>query len=234
MTQLLASVKSLDEARIALECGADIIDCKDPANGALGALPPDIVREALQWVNRRCPVSATVGDLPMEPTALVKAVKGVAAGVDYVKVGFFPGGDSRACIYALSRHARQARLVAVLFADCNPDFSLLEDLAQADFAGVMLDTMEKSGGGLRYCCSEPRLADFIRLARAEGLMTGLAGSLRLEDIPDLIKLGPDYLGFRGALCAGSERNRALQASRVSLLRNAIPRLTADTSMAVVC
>ncbi|HSS47049.1 MAG TPA: (5-formylfuran-3-yl)methyl phosphate synthase, partial [Burkholderiales bacterium] len=215
MTQFLVSVKSLDEARIALECGADIIDLKDPANGALGALPPGIVRETVKWVNRRCPVSATVGDLPMEPVALVHAVKEAAAGVDYVKVGFFPGGDSLACIHALARHAGQARIVAVLFADCHPDFSLLVDLAQAGFAGVMLDTAEKSGGGLRNYCSAPRIAEFIQSARAVGLMTGLAGSLRLTDVPDLIKLEPDYLGFRGALCAGSKRNRVMQDSRVS-------------------
>ena len=37
----LASVINADEADIALEGGADIIDCKDPASGALGALARD-------------------------------------------------------------------------------------------------------------------------------------------------------------------------------------------------
>ncbi|HVS26757.1 MAG TPA: (5-formylfuran-3-yl)methyl phosphate synthase [Burkholderiales bacterium] len=233
MTRLLVSVKSLDEARIALECGADIIDFKDPANGALGALPSDTVREAVQWVNRRCPVSATLGDLPMEPATLVQAVKKAAAGVDFVKVGFFPHGDSRACIHALARHARRVGLVAVLFADCNPDFSLVEDLAQAGFAGVMLDTADKTQGGLRRHWDDAGLRHFVKRAQRLSLITGLAGSLQLEDVPDLIKLGPDYLGFRGALCAGTERSRGLQASRVSVLRHAIPRLSADSSMAAI-
>ena len=39
MTLMLTSVLSLAEAETALERGADIIDCKDPARGALGALP---------------------------------------------------------------------------------------------------------------------------------------------------------------------------------------------------
>ena len=37
MTLMLASVLSREEAEIALAHGADIIDCKDPARGALGA-----------------------------------------------------------------------------------------------------------------------------------------------------------------------------------------------------
>ena len=34
----------------------------------------------------------------------------------------------------------------------------------------------------------------------KGLLTGLAGSLEAADVPRLLLLAPDYLGFRGALC----------------------------------
>ncbi len=228
MTRLLASVKSLPEARLALACGADIIDLKDPEAGALGALPLDIIARVVRMVNRRCLVSATLGDLPMQPRILCETAAQIAAtGVDFIKVGFFCAAKD--CIAAL---AGKTRLIAVLFADRSPDLNLLADFADAGFAGVMLDTAGKTNGSLRSQMDAPALQEFVQRAQALGLVTGLAGSLRLEDIPDLIKLGPDYLGFRGALCAGSERSRALQASRVSVLRNAIPRLTADTSMAV--
>jgi dihydroneopterin aldolase len=228
MTRLLASVKSLPEARLALACGADIIDLKDPEAGALGALPLDIVARVVQMVDRRCLVSATLGDLPMQPQMLCEtAAQTAATGVDFIKVGFFCAAKD--CIAAL---AGKTRLIAVLFADRSPDLNLLADFADAGFAGVMLDTAGKTNGSLRSQMDAPALREFVQRAQALGLVAGLAGSLRLEDIPDLIKLGPDYLGFRGALCVGSERNRSLQASRVSVLRNAIPRLTADTSMAV--
>jgi len=39
MTELLISVTNVDEAFMAMELGADIIDLKDPSMGALGALP---------------------------------------------------------------------------------------------------------------------------------------------------------------------------------------------------
>jgi uncharacterized protein (UPF0264 family) len=66
------------------------------------------------------------------------------------------------------------------------------------------------------------LASFVRRARARGLLTGLAGSLRREDVPALLPLGADYLGFRGALCAagraGSLDPMALAAIRAALGR----------------
>ena len=224
MTRLLASVKSLPEARLALACGADIIDLKDPEAGALGALPLDTVARVVRMVDRRCTVSATLGDLPMQPQILCEtAVQFAATGVDFIKVGFFC--EAKDCIAAL---AGKARLIAVLFADRSPDFNLLADFADAGFVGVMLDTAGKTNGGLRCQMNAAALHEFVQRAQALGLVTGLAGSLRLEDIPALIKLGPDYLGFRGALCAGTERNGGLDTSRVSALRNAIPCLSAET------
>ena len=64
MTALLASVTDLQEARMALEAGANIIDLKDPARGALGAVSNDIQQSVTRFVDRRRLVSATVGDLP--------------------------------------------------------------------------------------------------------------------------------------------------------------------------
>ncbi|HXZ97059.1 MAG TPA: (5-formylfuran-3-yl)methyl phosphate synthase [Burkholderiales bacterium] len=224
MTRLLASVKSLTEAHLALACGADIIDLKNPETGVLGALPLDTVARVVQMVDRRSMVSATLGDLPMQPQILSEAAARMAAtGVDFIKVGFF--NAEKTCIAAL---AGKARLIAVLFADRGYDFSLLADFADAGFVGVMLDTADKTNGGLRSQMDAGTLQKFVERARSLGLVTGLAGSLRLEDVPDLIKLGPDYLGFRGALCAGTERNRNLDSSRLSALQNAIQCLSEET------
>src|SRR3954447_6716394 len=94
MTLLLASVTGPDEAALMVAHGADIIDLKDPSNGALGALAPDVVRATVAAVHGRRPVSAVTGNLPMEPEAIVAAVETMArTGVDYVKVGLFPGPE---------------------------------------------------------------------------------------------------------------------------------------------
>ena len=222
MTGFLASVTSMQEAEIALAGGADILDLKDPSRGALGALPTEIVTACVAGIARRRIVSATAGDLAMEPELVCDAVRRLSAcGVDIVKIGLFPGGDVSACISALrGETARGTRLVAVMFADQGPDFSLIGPLRDAGFTGVMLDTADKSAGGLRRHLDGNVLADFVEAARSIGLMSGLAGSLALEDVAPLAALGPDYLGFRGGICDHG-RQSALSPERLRAVRSAI-------------
>ena len=222
MTGFLASVTSMQEAEIAMAGGADILDLKDPSRGALGALPAEIITACVAGIARRRIVSATAGDLAMEPDLVRNAVQRLAAcGVDIVKIGLFPGGESSRCISALSHETAQGtRLVAVMFADHSPDFSLIGPLRDAGFTGVMLDTADKSAGGLRRYLDGDVLTDFVESAKTSGLMSGLAGSLRLEDVAPLAALGPDYLGFRGGICDHG-RQSALSPERLCAVRSAI-------------
>ena len=59
MTQMLASVTSTAEALLALEWGADIIDLKNPSDGALGALPFETIRDIVKIIDGRRLASAT-------------------------------------------------------------------------------------------------------------------------------------------------------------------------------
>ena len=223
--RLLASVTCEAEARLAAAGGADIIDCKDPAAGALGALPSAVVARIRAAVPAHVPVSATIGDLPAEPEPVLEAARAMAAtGCDIVKIGLFPGGDAQATIRHLGRHlAPHASLVAVLMADAPCDPALVPALGEAGFAGVMLDTATKDGRTLRDHRDPPSLRAFIAEARAARLFAGLAGSLRLTQIPELLALAPDVLGFRGALCRASDRTSTLDASALAAVRRAIPR-----------
>ncbi len=220
MTQLLASVTDTQEALMALRAGMDIIDLKDPATGALGALPLPVIREIVATINHRAITSATVGDLPMHPELLLEAIEKTAAtGVDIIKVGFFSNGDQQACIEALrSAVTKGSRIVAVLFADEESDFELLPQLQHAGFYGVMLDTSLKNGFGLMHYISAETLRQFVSRARKHNLKSGLAGSLRLTQFAEVIALGPDYLGFRGALCSDCRRESALDERKVLELK----------------
>lgn len=224
MTGLLASVTSIEEARIALKGGADIIDLKDPARGALGALPVERIAAIVAAVGSQCPVSATVGDLPPDPELLSRAVRDTAAaGVAYVKVGLFGEAYFGACIDALaSQAASGGRLIAVLFADLKPDLAVLAALADAGFTGVMLDTADKAGGGLRRHLSLESLTLFVHTAKQLGLLTGLAGSLRREDIEPLRAAEPDYFGFRTALCTGGSRIAVIDPEALAAIRACLP------------
>jgi uncharacterized protein (UPF0264 family) len=110
MTGVLASVRSADEAEAALAAGADIIDLKEPRSGALGALPAEVIRTAIARIGGCRPLSATVGDLPMEPRLLARAVGNVGAlGVDFVKVGLREDPGLASCLTALAWPRRAAR-----------------------------------------------------------------------------------------------------------------------------
>lgn len=223
MTGMLASVTSVDEALMVLDAQVDIIDLKQPASGALGALDFDTVKQIVTVVNRRCPVSATIGDLPMQPELIFNAVSELAeSGVDYIKIGFFPEGDSLATVNKLAElKANKLKLIAVLFADTQPDFSILITLKNAGFTGVMLDTMNKTLGSLTMVMDKETIEQFTRLAREQQLVCGLAGSLKLENIVELIPFQPDYLGFRGALCEQHNRVGQLSNKAIISVRQAI-------------
>ncbi len=224
MTGMLASVADLDEAIQVAGTGVDIIDLKAPAAGALGALKISDITKIKHRLGQGHVVSATIGDLPMDPETVTKAAADMqSTGVDYIKIGFFPGGDWLASIQGLAKLTdKGARLIAVLFGDNEFDLHWIERMAMAGFSGVMLDTMNKSKGALPQVCSVVKLKNFIAEANRHRLLVGLAGSLRIDDIPLLLDLHPDYLGFRGALCKHQRRVDQIDPSAVRLIRESIP------------
>jgi dihydroneopterin aldolase len=223
MTRMLASVNGPEEAEVALAGGADIIDLKDAARGALGAVATDVIRATIEAVGGRRPVSAVTGDLPMRPDPVVAAVREIAGtGVDYVKLGIFPGGDAAGCIAALAELAARVKLVAVFFADAAHDLSLLPLLKRSGFAGAMIDTRGKAAGRLLDHAGVTPLLRFVEDCHAIGLIAGLAGSLEPPDVPRLLVLAPDLLGFRGALCGPGGRAAAIELGRVQSVRGLIP------------
>lgn len=226
MTGMLASVRDVKEAMLVLDAEVDIVDLKQPSQGALGALDHDQVAHIVDMIKGRRPVSATVGDLPMASEPVANAVKVMAAtGVDFIKVGFFPGGDWQKITNELSKLTRQdIKIIAVLFADTYPEIETIESLDSAGFTGVMLDTMDKKKGSLSTVMSINEIESFVKKAKQHQLLCGLAGSLRTSDIPGLIELKPDYLGFRGALCNQQMRTEQLDRNSVLNIKSAMTSL----------
>jgi dihydroneopterin aldolase len=223
MTRMLASVTGPEEAAVALAGGADIIDLLEPARGTLGAVDVALVRRTVGLVAGRRPVSAAAGNVPMAPASLAASTAALAAtGVDYVRLGLFPDGDAPACIEAAASLPRTSSLIAVFFADLEPDFTLLPRLAAAGFAGAMVDIARTGPARLLDHMDVPRLRQFVAACRHCGLMSGLAGALEPPDVPRLLVLAPGLLGFRGALCGEAGRTGAMAAESVQAVRALIP------------
>jgi len=240
-------VKDADEARSALEGGADILDAKDPAAGALGACAPSVLlaivaardsalREA--GASRRIPVSAALGDAPDLPGTLALAAAGAAAcGADDLKIGLrgvAGEGEAVRLGRAIVRAARQCappgrrlRVVLVAYAEAEsigslPPRALPEVAARAEADGCLIDTALKDGRTLFDHLGEADLERFLRACRRRGLLCGLAGSLAFRDLPRLLALAPDLIGLRGALCDDGRQGR-LEAERVRRFREALRR-----------
>ena len=221
MTKLLVSVTNVEEAVWALDAGVEIVDLKNPALGALGALPLDTVREIVRVIDGRKTVSATIGDLDMQPALLIAHVKEMAAtGVDIVKVGFFPSSANIECINALEPLIRNGiKIVAVLPADLELDLNLLPIFMKAGFYGVMLDTFHKKGKSLVDYLSIEQLRQFVIEANGMGMQSGIAGSLQLTHISPLKHLGATYMGFRGAACAQFNRRAGIEPIKIAKLKS---------------
>ena len=140
--------------------------------------------------------------------------------VDIIKLGIFDERLDETLIVLLERLNRIKPLVLVLLADRVNPLELLKQLEHNSVHGVMLDTAEKSHH-LLDIQSITSIAQFIEQAKKRNFLTGLAGSLSIDHIPELLPLGPDYLGFRGALCADRDRQQQIDELAVRRIRSAV-------------
>jgi (5-formylfuran-3-yl)methyl phosphate synthase len=228
--QLLVSVADAVEARHAVDGGADLIDAKDPRTGALGAVSVDTLRQIHAMVAGRRLVTAALGDADDEETIERAAFDYGTLGVGFVKLGFAGITDrSRVerLIIAALRGVRATGLehcgvVAVGYADTGGVTSveptaLVHIGARTGAKGVLLDTADKDGPGLRALVSPAALASWIALARGARLLVAVAGKLGGDDLPLMRLAGADIVGVRGAACEGGRSGRVV-AEKVKGLR----------------
>lgn len=224
MNKWLASVQSLEEAQTLISALPDILDMKNPAQGALGALKVDTVSQIVQLIDGRCQTSATIGDLPMQADIISAAMINMAASnVNYLKIGLFPDHNLSNCIANLAATVNKLTtpVIAVVFADKSPDFDCWSLLKASGFHGVMVDTAIKNGNRLLAHWGLLQLRNFVIAAHQHGMLCGLAGALRYEDIKVLQPLGGDYLGFRSALCLQHQRTATIDLNLAKQILSAI-------------
>ena len=226
MSLMLGSVRSLAEAQLAFACGVDWIGVKDPLAGALGAAPVAVIREVVDFIAGRRPVSATLGDCWDQPEIIEeRASEMQLTGVDFVKAGLRARRPTAAALGALhDTVAAGARIIVVCMAESSPGLDDIEALAGTGISGVMLDTADKSGPALPDLLDSDYLVAFVNRARELGMLSGLAGRLRIGDVQTLADFGADYLGFRSALCDASSRTSDVSRSAILAVREKMSAL----------
>jgi len=222
VTGLLVSVRSAEEAAIALEGGADLIDVKEPHRGSLGAADPAVWRQVLDAVGGQVPVSAALGELVADftPDLLPHT-----AGLAFVKVGLSQcasAGDwAVRWTRAMDHLPRGVRPVAVAYADWRTARSpspgqILPIAARLAAPYLLVDTFSKSAGGLFDHMSIAQIDALRESAARHHIGLVLAGSLDESTMRKLAPLAPAYFAVRGAACAG-ERTQAIALTRVKRL-----------------
>lgn len=225
----MISVVSAAEAIEALEGGAEILDVKNPSEGSLGAQSPAVISEIRKLAAGKVQLSAAIGDMPNLPgTASLAALGAATCGADFIKVGLHGTRTKQDAISMLSEVRKAVQkfktsVIAGAYADfrragtTNP-INLPSVAASAGVQGCLLDTAVKDGQSLLTFMSAAELRIFVEKAHAEGLIVGLAGALRAEDLDLLQDIGADIAGLRSAVCRKNNRNEPLDATRVRQLR----------------
>ena len=227
--RLLVSVSSAAEALAALLGGADLIDAKDAGAGPLGPVSFETLGEIHAAVAGGRPVTAALGDAADEAAIERLAHAFAAAGTAFVKVGF-AGITSTRHVRTLVGAARDGAraapngtgLVAVAYADAGraaslAPLALVEVAIDAGVEGLLIDTADKNGPGLRGIVEPATLAAWVAAAHSAGLFVTLAGKLTVDDLGFVRDAGADIAGVRGAACDGG-RTGQVAAERVRRLR----------------
>jgi (5-formylfuran-3-yl)methyl phosphate synthase len=236
--KLLISPMNEQEASEAIAGGADIIDVKNPQEGALGANYPWVIKRIKELTPKSLEISCTLGEIGNLPGSVSLAALGAASlGVNYIKVGLNGIKTPEEAIFMLQKVSRAAKefnpkikIVVAGYAEAekigtiNPQ--LIPEIAQKSKVEVaMIDTAVKDGKNLFDHLNSKQLKTFIDSAHGFGLETALAGSLRKQDLEVIYGLGADIAGLRGAACTNNNRftgqiNRKLVTELVEAVKQA--------------
>lgn len=234
-TALMISVVNGEEALAALKGGADIIDVKNPAEGALGAPTPDMIQDVCSALQGNKPFSVALGEFPGKPGAAALAALGSAYfKPDFVKVAFIPHDSLEMIGETLKTIKKSLRfnglkavsLVAAAYADSLRyaawnlnDFAAIAAEGGAD--GCLTDTWEKKNKSLLNYLTGKDVEQFIDACHRHSLFCGLAGSLQSGEVMALSRLGPDIIGVRSAVCGGDRLHGTVSSRAVKELKEQI-------------
>jgi uncharacterized protein (UPF0264 family) len=226
--KLLVSVRNADEAGVALEAGADLIDVKEPARGSLGIAHHETVSAVLDVVNGRVPVSAALGEWSEE--ILTAAHWHLELPLTYVKWGLagYKGGPGWGEELLQTRREVPApiEVVATAYADWEkansvPPAEVAKFAKRFRYRAFLLDTFQKDGRTLFDHMTPAAVAELIVGLQRGGVIVALGGSLKPEQTRMLGTVAPDYYAVRGSACVGGKRDADLDPLRLKKWKDAI-------------
>lgn len=239
LPRLLVSVRSSDEARRAIDGGAEILDVKEPRHGSLGmANLAEIVQISHlgDVVSGEIPLSIALGEVT--DWSVMAQIPPLPDRITFAKLGLSQCRDRdnwkadwlRVRTEFEQRSASTLNWVAVAYADsieaASPAIdSVLEAGIETCCAGLLIDTWSKSGITLLDQLDVERMAAIAARCHSAGLFLALAGRIQRNSLPQLARIPANVLAIRSAACRGAERTSELDSGCVSEFRREMRRLT---------
>jgi len=217
MTKLLVSVRSRQEACLAVEAGVDLIDVKEPNAGSLGRATAAVWHEIAELANQ-APLSAALGELRDWEDGIAAELPPSFSFAKLGLAGMAHEAWQPRWQRALARLPSGVQRVAVVYADhvaaqAPPAGDVLSAARDADCRAVLVDTFVKDSRGLFAWWSLDEVSAFVNGAQQRGMLAVVAGSLKRDDVPRVQSIGADYLAVRGAVCE-TDRAAALHGPRL--------------------
>lgn len=224
--RLLVSIRSTDEAQLALQSGVEVLDVKEPKQGSLGMAPLETI-EAITKLpevsSRSIPLSVALGELTDWPQPV--NIPTLPGGITFAKLGL-AGASLLPDWKRLWMQTRtkfdlraESRLnwVAVAYADHSAAQSpTIEEVIQAaketQCAGLLIDTWSKDSQTLLDFVSVSQLTEIAARCHLAGLFLALAGKLNLDLLLRLANVETDLLAIRSAACRETDRTAELDAN----------------------
>lgn len=233
-TRLLVSVRTAEEASLALQGGAAVIDIKEPSRGALGRADLHTMHAIAHIVGKRAAISVAMGDLhELEQCEPGFNATSLPANIAFMKIGL--AGEAASDTHWRRRlavmFARFPKVIAVPVAywdapgvlSPSPD-EVLDWAIEHEATMVLIDTADKHGPGLLSLAEDqPRLALLLEKAGVHKINIALAGKLVGASFDAAVAMTRTHeaaviLGVRSAACHENLREG-------SLCPDAVRRLT---------
>lgn len=230
MPQILVSIRSLSEALSLPLDQIGIVDIKEPTRGSLGSADLSTILGIHAALKEKTTISVALGELRQEEFFALEQLPEVA----YAKYGLSQlAGENWQLIWErrVCRLPSGTTPVAVIYADWkssgspSPE-STLEQLRDLPCGGFLIDTFDKTQGGLFDHLSSVEINEIAVAVRERGAKFVLAGGIHTAEQLELaMELEPDWIGVRGAICVG-ERTETIGRAQVEKFLNEFSSLAA--------
>ena len=222
-TKFLISLKNVDEISNEVIGEVDILDLKNPLKGAIGAWELNNIKRVISIYKNKITISATLGDVFEDKEFLIKLKKFDCLGLDFIKFGLLSIDQKNLFekLRIIESKVFKTNLVCVVFVDIKNNLNLVNNglnyFLRCGVKYILLDTFGKKNGDLLNFCKIDYLRKFISKCKKNNIKIGLAGGLKEIQIPLIVKLKPDIVGFRSAICRLNKRNSSIDINKIRKL-----------------